>query len=358
MARNKKYVFVYEKDQKNNGGLLIIILCFVLSIAIVAITVSAYMNTKVKLLNEKITFLGMSKELDGFSILHISDLHASKLGSDFTVWRNTLNQQKYHAVVLTGDMVGKSGESEAFLSLIHNLKQINSKIPIYFIAGDEDPAPIISTYTGSPETIASWVTSGEKAGAIYLDVPVCQQVGDEKVWFIPEYLYDVDINGMIGSLSSQILEMEKDGYPYESSSASVYNASKYRLDTLEYTQNILANLEADDFQVAVNHAPLDISYIRSSLSWSDKQEIFTFKNIDLMLAGHYCGGQWRIPLLSSVYMPEFGWFPPDEGIVGFRRVNSLNLYISPGLSARTTHPLMGRLFNPPAVTILRFSRSL
>ena len=76
------------------------------------------------------------------------------------------------------------------------------------------------------------------------------------------------------------------------------------------------------------------------------------------MCGDLCGGGWRLPGGGALYVPDKGWLPSDEGVVGMQRINSLNQYISPGLGARTEQLLPGRVFNSPAATLIKFTARL
>jgi len=217
---------------------------------------------------------------------------------------------------------------------------------------------VISTPKGTPEVMEDWVRAAQKTGAVYLDAPMMQEVGKRRVWFVPAYLYDVDAEGMVHSLTQQKQDMEAQGLQYESQGGATYRSLCYRLEAMQRTVEAQREMLSTDLQIAVNHAPLEPSYIRTSLEWADRDEVFNFRNISLLLCGHYCGGQWRIPGAGPVYMPERGWFPGAEGVSGLQRVNSINQYISPGIGASGAHPLKGRLFNAPGATLLKFTGKL
>lgn len=356
--RKTNYIFIPEKRRSGGVGCLFTVLGVVVALAAAGLFMNYAMNQRVALNEEKVSVMALDKAYEGFSVLHISDLQAQPVGNDADQWRSLLYGKTFHAVVLSGDMVGAGGDFEPLLSLIHTLKQIKKDVPIYFIAGDEDPDPIITTPQGSPEAISGWVRAAQKQGAIYLDAPMAQQAGKRTVWFIPEYLYDVDAEGMVFSLQKQKQEMEAQGLQYESQGGATYRSLCYRLDAMQRTVDALGKMKSTDLQIAVNHAPLENSYIRTSLEWADQQEIFNFRNISLLLCGHYCGGQWRVPGAGPLYVPGKGWLPGDAGVSGMQRVNSINQYISPGLGACGEYPLRGRLFNAPAVTILKFTGTL
>lgn len=359
MARRKAYyIFAPEKQRRGGVGGWLILLALLAGLAVTVFFLNMASNQRVELLNEKVSIMGMNKAFEGFTVLHLSDLHASPVGSDMEQWRELLFGKTFHAVVLSGDMVGADGDYEPMLSLIHTLRSIKQDVPIYFIAGDDDPPAVLSTPQGTPEALAGWVRAAQKQGAIYLDAPVAQQVGKYNVWFTPEYLYDVDAAGMAGSLAVQKEEMEKQGLQYQSEGGASYRALSYRLDAMQRTAEAVKLIQDTDLQIAVNHAPLEASYIRTGLEWADQTKTFNFRQIDLVLAGHLCGGQWRLPGVGPVYMPERGWFPGDAHVMGMQRINSINQHISPGLGASEAYPMDGRLFNMPAATLVKFTSTI
>ncbi len=356
MARRKSaYIFAPEKQRGGGLGCAMPALMLLVAAAAAALLFNYAANTRVSLEMETVPVMSLDKAFEGFTVLHLSDLHAAALGSDMELWQNLLFSKTFRAVVVTGDMVGCGGDDEPLLSLIHTLQQLNPNAPIYFVAGDDDPAPVISTPRGTPEVLADWVRAAQQEGAVYLDAPVGQQVGKRTVWFVPQYLYDVDAEGMLGSLQNQKADMEALGQQYEAEGGAVYRALCYRMDAMERTVAAQKAMLNTDLQIAVTHAPLVKDYIRSSLEWGETSQTFGFRNVSLLLAGHLCAGQWRLPGVGAIYVPDEGWFPPDEGVVGMQRVNSLNQYISAGLGASEKLPMRGRLFNPPRVTLLKFT---
>ena len=71
----------------------------------------------------------------------------------------------------------------------------------------------------------------------------------------------------------------------------------------------------------------------------------------LILAGHYNGGQRRIPFIGAVYVPELGWFPKDQEVQGLSYTDGIPQYISPGLGSDPHYEHQpGRVFNPPVIT--------
>jgi predicted MPP superfamily phosphohydrolase len=299
--------------------------------------------------------MSLDKKLENFTVLHISDMHGSEMGLNADAWRTLLYGKGFSAVAMTGDMVGRGGDYTPLVSLIKTLRGIKADVPIYLIAGDDDPAPVLSSLHGNPEVLADWVRAAQDAGAVYLDRPVRQSVGKLTVWFSPEYLYSVDVAGMQQSLTRQKEDMEARGQQYEGEGGASYRALCYRLEAITQSAEAIKTMTRDDLQIGLTHVPLLTDYVREMVEWADEKAVFTFRKLSLVLAGHFCGGQWRLPATGPVYVPELGWFPGDAGIVGMQRVTSISQYISGGLNASDFYPMPGRLFNTPSVTLLSFT---
>ena len=83
-----------------------------------------------------------------------------------------------------------------------------------------------------------------------------------------------------------------------------------------------------------------------------------------MLAGHFCGGVVRVPVIGAFYVPDMmmprnGWFPNQEDVRGLSSVGETQIYITGGLSTNADVPILfSRLFNPPEITQLTLSATL
>ena len=351
-------MFSSQKQKKNGIGCLLPALLLLVAICAVVLLLNVSSNGKVELKTEKVSVMSLDKAYEGFTILHLSDLHGGDTARDYDVWRNLLYGTTFDAVVLSGDMVGSSGNDEPLLTLIHNLKTLRPEAPIYFVAGDDDPDPVNTSARSASDILADWVIRAQEAGAVYLDIPMAQETGDGKIWFVPESLYDTDIDGMLTSLQRRKTEMETQGKQYEAQGNASYRLLCYRLDVMERTQTAISEMKEEDLQIAVIHAPLTESDISIGLNYANRNEVFSFRSIDLILSGHYCNGQWLLPGIGAIYVPDVGWFPKSSVISGMQRVDSINQYISPGLGASEYYPMKGRFCNPPAATLLKFTSSL
>ena len=359
MGRKQNYyIFAPEKKKTHRAGCLILILSVLFAGVVLTLLTNATMNRRIDLLAEKVRVMSLNKKYENFTVLHISDLHGDEIGLDADRWRTLLYGKGFSAVVMTGDMVGAGGDYTPLVALVKTLRQIKADVPVYFIAGDEDPAPVLSTLHGNPEVLADWVRAAQEAGAIYLDRPIPQSVGKMTVWFAPEYLYSVDVPGMLLSLTHQKQDMEAVGQQYEAEGGASYRAVCYRLEAITQSNDALKAIGKDDLQIGVTHVPLEADYVREMVEWAKDTAVFSFRRLTLVLAGHYCGGQWRLPATGPIYVPERGWFAGDDGVFGMQRINSISQYISGGLTTSSLYPMPGRLFNTPNVSLLAFTAKI
>ena len=120
----------------------------------------------------------------------------------------------------------------------------------------------------------------------------------------------------------------------------------------------IAAMKEKDLQVAVSHMPLTKESLAESRAWA-ASKVFSMNRVSLILSGGYCAGQWRIPGIGAVYVPELGFFPADEKITGMSYLAGVWQHISPGLGASPDYPFMPmRLFNTPGATMLVLSATV
>ena len=112
-----------------------------------------------------------------------------------------------------------------------------------------------------------------------------------------------------------------------------------------------------DIQIVLTHSPLTREYVADLVSWGGKEDPFSMRYASLILAGHYNGGQWRIPWVGAAYVPEIGWFPEDRLVQGLSWLGDIPQYISPGLGSDPHYKNQpGRVYNPPVITRITLTR--
>lgn len=78
---------------------------------------------------------GLPSGFDGFTILHLSDLHGKEFGRNQEKLAALINKQVYDLVVITGDLVNKyDPRNEPVARLLEHLRGK----PVYFVPGNHD----------------------------------------------------------------------------------------------------------------------------------------------------------------------------------------------------------------------------
>ncbi len=103
-----------------------------------ALALLAYSLLEVKFLLIKkytISIKGLSPAFDGFTILHLSDLHNKEFGHKQEKLLDLINKQEFHLVAITGDLVDK--RNPGVRAGIHLVEELSHK-PVYFVPGNHD----------------------------------------------------------------------------------------------------------------------------------------------------------------------------------------------------------------------------
>ena len=152
--KNSTYIFAPEPKKRNRTGCLILFMAIGFAVVVLGLLTNAAMNRRLDLQTEKVRVMSLDKKFENFTLLHISDLHGAEIGLNADAWRSLLYGKDFSAVVMTGDMVGAQGDYSPLISLVKTLRQIKAGVPVYLIAGDEDPTPVVSNLHGNPEVLA------------------------------------------------------------------------------------------------------------------------------------------------------------------------------------------------------------
>lgn len=258
-------------------------------------------NNRVKVVKENIVIENLPKEFQGFKILQISDLHCKSFGEGQKRLLKKINSLDYDIIALTGDM-GNYRYTEDIKEFIELLDGIKNKENIFYVAGNNGPVAI------DKETRA--ITKDgyflQSKGCNILEKPFLIEREGKKLW-VSKYL-DSDI---------------------------YYN---YNLD-----------INDEDLKIAVCHYPRGKNFFETIA----KNKIPKY---DLILAGHYHGGQFRIPFKGAIYVPDITGdclFPSNEKASGLTTWGGYNQYVSRGLGAggRIKY-LQFRAFNTPEINLL------
>ena len=358
MARREqnKYIFVPEgrRHRERRHGFRKTLLIF-LPLLMVGLFISNFIvSHRVQLDKQNLTILNLPEDLEQYSILHLSDLHGAELGKEQKAIAAALGSTRYSCVVMTGDMLGEEQDTGPLLDLIALMP---AETPKYYIPGDMDGDYLDSWAHGSLSVYTPWAEKLMAAGVTILDRPISETRGKGTIWFVPEELYTLDLERMIEVYQGQLAEMDRRATALTADDAARRRVLEYELQRMAEIEEIRTQFQPGDIQIVLTHTPLTADYVRDMITWGTKEDFFAMRYAGLILAGHYNGGQWRIPGKGAIYVPEMGWFPADQQIRGLSFLEGIPQYISPGLGSDPHYENMpGRIFNSPTVTLITLSR--
>ncbi len=350
-----QYIFASELNRRNRGHRIRNAVLILLPLLIALLwAVNATIARGVLLREEKLTILDLPPDLENFSILHISDLHGARFSEGQKGIKNALGDTRYSCVVMTGDMLGEDGDVEPLLELISIMPH---DTPKYLIPGDTDGSYIETKAHSSLSVYTDWAEKIQAAGVTILDQPVLITREKGRLWLVPEELYVLDLKGMQSTIDQQAEELNRRAASLTADDAARMRSLEYETQRIESLKEIKKKFTTEDIQVVLTHTPLSEEYVSDMIAWSAKDDAFSMRYASLILAGHYNGGQWRIPLVGAIYVPELGWFPKDELIQGLSYLSGIPQYISPGMGSDPHYEHQpGRIFNNPVITKITLTR--
>lgn len=306
-----------------------VIFLFTLCIFLLA-SYTIHDNNRITTVEQTITIDELPEEFEGFTILQITDLHERVFGEEQEKLRQAINSIEYDAIVFTGDMLDdpESKNYEPFYTLIEG---ISNKEVAFFVPGNTDPQSFILNEETSFEN-DEFITGMEERGVYLLDSVQKVEKGNSSLYFTyfeNSIVKERTLSKMESKNSNQIMRMQ-----------------------LELS--ILETLSESDVLITLNHYPLPdekIDYLKN-------EDEYTFRNYDLIIAGHYHGGQIRLPLIGALFVPEpyylwDGFFPPRDRIKGLWEYGGIQQYVSTGLGSSDAIPFMKfRFLNPPEINVL------
>ena len=322
-------------------------------------------NGNITQLDQQVTVVGLSDDLEDYNILVLSDLNGKRFGDRQTLLIREVESVDYDMILCVGDMVGSSGDPEPFYEF---LEGISHPERVYFICGDSDPGPFADTArdiegTLSQIVLADWILGAIDRGANYIDVPTEVEVDDSSLWLTPTNYLNLEASAYRDTWREQ-MKQEEDGVV--SGLSSDYNTlpfTSYRYQQAEKFYAAVNSISSTDLLIGLSHIVPDDDFIRSAATHDSDDGKYLFEP-ELIVSGHYCGGVWHIPYVGAFYvpnrmLPRYGWFPAKEDVSGLSQIGETQVYISGGLSTTSAIPLLFfRLFNDPEMTTLKLTAEL
>ena len=308
-------------------GKHIVLIVFIMCVAII---IYNYIdNNRVKVVKQDVIISNLPEEFENFTILQITDLHSKYFGDNQERLTKLINNQQYDFLVFTGDMGNiYDDNNNAFIDLIEG---INNKNFVFYVAGNSGP------YVFENEGLRFFYNSSrnlkkndmayklENLGLHLMDQVYSIKRGDNTLW-ISELITNREFN-------------EKTNFQFNNG----------------------------DIRIAITHYPMNESYYENQTAqWRMDDDIFSINNdnnipiYDLVLAGHYHGGQWRVPILGALYIPDINgsnFLPSRERVSGLTKWGDYKQYVSRGLGASGDYKFTRfRFFNTPEINLIKLVR--
>lgn len=322
-------------------------------------------NSNLAVTEQTVTIVGLPEDLEGYRIIVLSDMNARRFGDSQSLLLRTLNGLKYDAIFCLGDMVGKSGNAQPFWEFIEGLRNPGK---VYFICGDSDPGPYVKQARGtegmlSQLVLEDWILGAMERGAHYVDAPMSLQVRNATLWISPATMLNLEATSTLQAWQDQT-EQEQDGAVSGiTDDYATLPMTTYRRKLAQTLYDAQRTMAYSDIHIALAHEPPSDDYLYTAQDHDPSSERFLYAP-ELVMAGHFCGGVWRIPLVGAIYvpddtMPRGGWFPAQEDVAGLSAIGDTQLYITRGMSTSGSVPLMPfRLFNAPEISVLTLTSTL
>ena len=294
----------------------------------------------------------MDSALEGYTLLHISDLKGASYGANQSRIRFALQKEDFDAVVLTGDMVSSRGNAQPLYTLIEMLHELKPGVPIYMIPGDKDPLPTSMSYAASGSPFAPWVLGARRRGAQLLSAPVRIERDGHALWLTTSALLSLDMDTMQEQFERQYLDALSGG------DENAIELTAYNLQWLTETRDARAQMTDEDVYIALTHVPPADEELEGAYAGSLRGRLH------LVLCGHYQGGLVRLPFVGALFIPSqnlpfYGILPGKNTYYRLTKKGGTYLYVSPGLGNNDgLYPLpFFRLFNPPTVSLISLTTS-
>lgn len=290
--RQQQIEYIRQKKRKK-GRRALIAAILILCIIAVGLVVNGYQNKTFET-----TYYECTSEKIGepIKIALLADLHNCEFGRKNRKLIQAIAEEEPDLILIAGDMVNCTDPDVSVA--VELCRQLVEVAPVYYCYGNHEGILMHDGLDGVKIPIDEYV---EETGAV----------------FFRRSFYHIEVNGNMVDIGA---------VPVGLSGFEQWGA--YKVDELEAA-------DETDYKILLSHHP--------DLYYEELQDV----KVDLALAGHFHGGQIRIPGLGGLYHSNVGFFPKYAG--GAYRLKSAELVVSRGLG---NHGIIPRVNNKPELVMI------
>lgn len=256
-------------------------------------------NTALELNRYTVSSNRLPEEFDGYRIAHVSDLHNTEMGKENEKLLTMLREAEPDMIAITGDLIDcRRTDMEIALQFTTAAMEI---APCYFVAGNHEAR--ITEYDELKERLT-------EQGVIVLD--------DKRI--------ELERSGE----KIVLLGVNDPAFPAKHLYGDTEAVMKKKLKAISAEENV--------FTILLSHRP-------------ELFECYADSNIDLVLSGHAHGGQFRLPFVGGVMVPNQGFFPKYDA--GLFTEGMTKMFVSRGIG-NSAFPF--RINNRPEVVLIELER--
>lgn len=282
---------------------------FVLAILVASVMWNVYWNSRIVVHTYTHVNESVPEAFDHLRIVQLTDLHSVRTDKQGQLVYDTICSQNPDVICMTGDLVdsryyeknGAEGEKRT-LELMEKLVKI---APVYMVYGNHEMVLLDDPQNNALKK------SLEEIGVLLINNELVR--------------YEKETGGealLIGGIQDPSTLYKDYRYAFLESNGERMEAM---LDAVS------VDVRNEDFFLLLSHRP---EYL----------EMYDQYPVDLVLAGHAHGGQFRLPFVGGIYAPGQGFMP--KYTVGLYETDDLAMYVGTGIG-NSIIPV--RIFNPPEI---------
>ena len=213
---------------------------------------------------------GIPSAFNGFRIVQVSDLHNAEFGRGNNELLEVIEDCQPDIIVATGDIID-SGRTDTLTAALFVEKALKTT-PVYYVTGNHEARLLEQGGTGKDEYFKLESIMVNAGANVLHGESVSIERGESEIQIIgiddPEYL----------------------------------RLNKYAGENRITLSNIDEFIKEDIFTVLLSHRP-------------ELFEEYAKSGVNLVIAGHAHGGQFRLPFVGGLFAPNQGFFPRyDSGL--------------------------------------------